>query len=528
MKKHLLWLAFLLVLCLLLCVASCTKNGGTESVDPANISTTTTAVTSTPTSTPIPTYAPGTELYGMLSITGEVVLEPTYEYLDLFFDEGLARFEDHGLWGFVNEHGEEVIPAQYKDANNFSEGLAAVKVDGMWGFIDTTGTLVIRPQFEEIETGFKDERCVFSEVSKYGFIDQSGTVVEEAQYTEIQQTTAEFYIVTGTNKTYGVVDRDGNTVLELQDSYIEYVASEGYIFFPAFWETVKNHDYQEAVPFDKVLDDKGQYVYELHEDRSIEYYEVSYWATEEDLYRFRGQEPCNFIEAYDPNERLYGVYDMRTGEFVTGKMYNGVDFFIYYNDAYYAITQISRMNGLISLSTGETILKNDYYFILPSPNNQFAAHVGNDYTIVFDGDGKKLYKTDAHCMIYNFLPGFDCWSYDYYGTDSTSELWGLINTKGETVFQSEINFQWFIDGTSYLENDDGSITFIDPNFQLKQQGPFTSFEDKTRKSGIIIAYDESGKTEIINVRGEVLFSFETTVTYVDGNEEYLVFSQKLQ
>jgi hypothetical protein len=67
----------------------------------------------------VPTYAPGTELFGMLSVTGKVVIEPKYENLDLFSEEGLARFEDHGLWGFVNEQGKEVIPAQYEVVKSF-------------------------------------------------------------------------------------------------------------------------------------------------------------------------------------------------------------------------------------------------------------------------------------------------------------------------------------------------------------------------------------------------------------------------
>lgn len=130
----------MIFICCFIGASSCVGTNQKESSEhtsPSSISGAMTIVTSTP--TPTPTYSPGTELYGILSVKGEVVIEPKYEYLDLFSGEGLARFEDHGLWGYVNEQGVEVIPAQYEDANNFSEGLAAVKVDGMWGFIDEFG-----------------------------------------------------------------------------------------------------------------------------------------------------------------------------------------------------------------------------------------------------------------------------------------------------------------------------------------------------------------------------------------------------
>ena len=162
----------------------------------------------------------------MLSVTGEVVVEPKYEYLDLFSEEGLARFEDHGLWGFVNTDGEEVIPAKYEDANNFSEGLAAVKVDGLWGFIDTTGEMVIEPQFERVEDGFRQARCAYEVNGKKGIIDRNGDVVLDPLYESIDLYSHDYFIADQRL----ILDRDGKVIEETEFSNIYANTDSGFYF----------------------------------------------------------------------------------------------------------------------------------------------------------------------------------------------------------------------------------------------------------------------------------------------------------
>ena len=232
MRKRLIGLSFVLLMALgiLFALAAC-RSGAEESltITPTSASVISES-TQVPTPTPIPTYAPGTELYGMLSVSGEVVIEPQYGYLDLFSDEGLARFEAHGLWGFVNEQGVEVIPAKYEGANNFSEGMTAVKVDGVWGFIDTTGRMVIEPQFEGVDDGFHFDRCIVDESGQKGLIDTKGNVIVEPIYTSIVLTSNNYFIVSNTENEYGIIDRDGKIAVDFQDGEIDAVTDKGYYF----------------------------------------------------------------------------------------------------------------------------------------------------------------------------------------------------------------------------------------------------------------------------------------------------------
>lgn len=71
-----------------------------------------------------------------------------------------------GKYGFIDVHGQFVIPPSFTSAQEFSEGLAAVYVGGeshlerstdgspfisyergKWGYIDRTGAIAIPPQF---------------------------------------------------------------------------------------------------------------------------------------------------------------------------------------------------------------------------------------------------------------------------------------------------------------------------------------------------------------------------------------------
>ena len=57
------------------------------------------------------------------------------------FIDGLALAQDfhkyNGIskYGWINRHGEWIIPPDYEEANPFQEGLAAVKKEGKWGYI---------------------------------------------------------------------------------------------------------------------------------------------------------------------------------------------------------------------------------------------------------------------------------------------------------------------------------------------------------------------------------------------------------
>ncbi len=79
--------------------------------------------------------------------TGTITLELAFDFVSLYFFEGLVAVLSHGKYGFADKTGNLVISPQFDQASGFSEGVAAVKIDGKYGYVDKRGEWVIEPQY---------------------------------------------------------------------------------------------------------------------------------------------------------------------------------------------------------------------------------------------------------------------------------------------------------------------------------------------------------------------------------------------
>ena len=96
---------------------------------------------------------------GFLDTEGKVAIplkswEAAHTYVQGFCDGRLAM-RDHqtNLEGYIDQHGEWVIPAGYHIACNFECGRAAVMPSARerWGLIDTEGNTVVSPTYKQLE-----------------------------------------------------------------------------------------------------------------------------------------------------------------------------------------------------------------------------------------------------------------------------------------------------------------------------------------------------------------------------------------
>ena len=121
-------------------------------------------------------------LYGFVDTHGDVVV-PVVLYDAWDFCGGLApvQFVESGPWGFIDTKGKIAIAATFCCVGMFSEdGLAPVLVEDvdLWGYIDKTGELVIEPQFYDV-LGFVDGLaavCIDPDLG-WGYIDTDGDFV---------------------------------------------------------------------------------------------------------------------------------------------------------------------------------------------------------------------------------------------------------------------------------------------------------------------------------------------------------------
>ena len=104
----------------------------------------------------------GSVLYGYIDTSGDVVIEPRFEWA-YPFSEGLAvvalAVDGKTKYGYIDTTGTVVIEPQFDGAGSFSEGLAAVMLRETYaggddfettGYIDTSGAIVIPVQYSEV------------------------------------------------------------------------------------------------------------------------------------------------------------------------------------------------------------------------------------------------------------------------------------------------------------------------------------------------------------------------------------------
>jgi WG containing repeat len=98
--------------------------------------------------------------------------------------EPLIPFEQGDRWGYKDDSGRVVIPAQFLVAEKFSrQGLAAVADERSWAYIDTKGSIVIRPfVLDNTPDEFSEGVARVTADQKFGFFNERGQIVIKPQF----------------------------------------------------------------------------------------------------------------------------------------------------------------------------------------------------------------------------------------------------------------------------------------------------------------------------------------------------------
>ncbi len=72
-----------------------------------------------------------------------------YDYFGEFVN-GRATVYSDGLWGVIDENGNEIIPPKYHKIYPFQNGRAYVQVNSLWGIIAEDGREIIAPIYTKI------------------------------------------------------------------------------------------------------------------------------------------------------------------------------------------------------------------------------------------------------------------------------------------------------------------------------------------------------------------------------------------
>ncbi len=197
---------------------------------------------------------------------GNLVVKAKYDQASEFC-EGLARVGKANKYGFVDEVGKEVIPAQYVAASNFSYGYAAVKASEgvcyfidktgkkmngdvyadtkafneglapvqaannfLYGYIDTKGNMVIDPAYNNVSWFFEDLAAVCKNVGgakRYGYINKNGEAITDFEF-EAAKDFKNGVACVKKNGKFGLIDKFGAPITECVYDYISDFANDGY------------------------------------------------------------------------------------------------------------------------------------------------------------------------------------------------------------------------------------------------------------------------------------------------------------
>lgn len=118
--------------------------------------------------------------FGYIDQHGNVVIQAQFDNA-MDFSEGMARVLLRGKWGYIDRAGTVMIQPQFSEAGDFSEGLALVGIGGKWGYVDKRGALAIPMQFDSAER-FAEGRAAVEINEKWGYIDTQGEYIVRPQF----------------------------------------------------------------------------------------------------------------------------------------------------------------------------------------------------------------------------------------------------------------------------------------------------------------------------------------------------------
>ena len=125
------------------------------------------------------------ETFGFINLDGDFVIEPQFQQCRSF-NEGLAGVCRDNRWGYVDHHGNTIIPFVFEGptATVFRGGLAGVRIDGICGYVDYQGRFVVKPQYEDVKP-FCEGLAPVKRLGKWGLVDFEGRQVVDCKFDEL-------------------------------------------------------------------------------------------------------------------------------------------------------------------------------------------------------------------------------------------------------------------------------------------------------------------------------------------------------
>jgi len=181
--------------------------------------------------------------WGMKTDDNEVILSPTYDYIDSFYSEhgfGIALVRKDKLYGFINIKGEVIVPIQFEydeitrgvyeidPEKKISSKIVALKMKKEYIYIDSKGEKISNLLFDKgSEYSFMNNGVVKYQ-NRFGILSKNGTFLIKPIYDSITYYDNENIIVKKDNQCL-LINIQGDIKIDSLYENIQFIGDDKYI-----------------------------------------------------------------------------------------------------------------------------------------------------------------------------------------------------------------------------------------------------------------------------------------------------------
>ncbi|MCD8141305.1 MAG: WG repeat-containing protein [Planctomycetaceae bacterium] len=154
--------------------------------------------------------------WGFVDAHGQAVVPFRFEYVRPFGSHGRAPVQINGRWGFIDASGAIVVPTRFEDARSYGEcALAPVKLDGAWQYIDLEGNDAIGERFTEAHSFSPWGGAWVEQSGKKGFfINKRGECIGTNPHPDFADNGLAPFRTPYPGEKMGYINRDRDVVIE--------------------------------------------------------------------------------------------------------------------------------------------------------------------------------------------------------------------------------------------------------------------------------------------------------------------------
>ncbi len=367
-----------------------------------------------------------TKKWGYIDEKGEFEIEPGYELVTEFDENGLAKIYSKQQVGLINEEGRVVLPPEYGDIGEVKEGVfTAISEEGYFIFDKSGLKLFETKDYSHIGRSSdgllpvvkKDEEGN----TKSGYIDKKGNVVVELKYTNAWEFKNGRALVKVDENKHLIIDKEGKELAELP---YENIAPDEENEMFMFIDDNKLYGY---------LNEKGEVVVEPKYSKASTFKDGTAVVSPSDV---------------EEENKKWGVID-EDNKFILEPEYTSINYlgeglFSVAKDEAEIFGDVDLTKQAIMTKEGKALTDFSYYFVggIESPK------IKNGYISVFDGE--KTFLLDSKGKKAKDLPE--------------------IEGKGELEYKGEVVKGAMDNRLSYYTTDGELLWEEDNSYQLLSGG----------------------------------------------------------